>query len=147
VPWCHLTRDLQIVLQVIEGKTHPRPNDYVSDQHWNFMTRCWSMTYSDRPSAKEAGQFVGSALHPSTSLQSPSISSDEQNPGITRDEDAVRAESGCFTCRVRRMVTILNCRFFIVRRSPLLRNATSSSTNTAAAKHVLVSVYNVLVLA
>ncbi|KIK41998.1 hypothetical protein CY34DRAFT_805433 [Suillus luteus UH-Slu-Lm8-n1] len=103
VPWCHLTRDIQISYQVvIEGKMHPRPsNDYVTDQHWNFMTRCWSITITDRPPAKEAIQFVASALHLSTSLQSPSIFSDERNPGIARDKDAVRAESGCFTCRIR----------------------------------------------
>ncbi|KAG2740308.1 hypothetical protein P692DRAFT_20911863, partial [Suillus brevipes Sb2] len=64
VPWCHLIRDFQISYQVvIEGKMHPRPNDaYVTDQYWNFMTRCWSMTITDRPLAKEAVQFVGSAL-------------------------------------------------------------------------------------
>ncbi|KAG1795550.1 kinase-like domain-containing protein, partial [Suillus subaureus] len=51
VPWCHLTCDFQITYQVvIEGKIHPRPHDlYVTDRHWNFMTRCWSMPFTDRP--------------------------------------------------------------------------------------------------
>ncbi|KAG1723633.1 kinase-like domain-containing protein, partial [Suillus lakei] len=55
VPWCHLTRDFQISYQVIiEGKIHPRPHDVcVTDRHWNFMTRCWSMTPDNRPSAAE----------------------------------------------------------------------------------------------
>ncbi|KAG1759200.1 hypothetical protein EDD22DRAFT_907345, partial [Suillus occidentalis] len=83
VPWCHLVRDFQISYQVvIEGKMHPRPsNDYVTDQHWNFMTHCWSMTITDRPPAKEAVQFVGSALRTSTNSQSPrlSISGDERS--------------------------------------------------------------------
>ncbi|KAG1754110.1 hypothetical protein EDD22DRAFT_913817 [Suillus occidentalis] len=33
------------------------------------MTCCWSMTITDRPPAKEAVQFIGSALHTSTSPQ------------------------------------------------------------------------------
>ncbi|KAG1873826.1 kinase-like domain-containing protein [Suillus subluteus] len=90
VPWCHLTRDLQIMYQVaIEGKIHPRPHDvYVTDRHWNFMTCCWSMPFTDRPPAKDAVQFVNSALHLSTSPQSPtsSISSDERHPGIARND-------------------------------------------------------------
>ncbi|KAG2743557.1 kinase-like protein [Suillus brevipes Sb2] len=87
VPWCHLTRDFQISYQVvIEGKMHPRPNDaYVTDQHWNFMARCWSMTFPDRPPANEAVEFVGSALHTSTNPQSPtlSISGDERAPSTS----------------------------------------------------------------
>ncbi|KAG1821623.1 kinase-like domain-containing protein [Suillus subaureus] len=83
VPWCHLTRDFSIMYQVvIEKKMHPRPGDvYVTNRHWNFMTRCWSTTSSDRPPVGEAVQFVDSALHPSTSPQSPtlSISSNKQN--------------------------------------------------------------------
>jgi hypothetical protein len=61
---------------------HPRPNDaYVTDQHWNFMARCWSITFTDRPPAKEAVQFVGNALHTSTSPQSPTLSiSGERTP-------------------------------------------------------------------
>ncbi|KIK41995.1 hypothetical protein CY34DRAFT_29079, partial [Suillus luteus UH-Slu-Lm8-n1] len=64
VPWCHLARDFQISYQVvIEGKMHPRPNSaYVTDRYWNFMTRCWSMTVTDRPPAKKAVRFVRSAL-------------------------------------------------------------------------------------
>ncbi|KAG2743556.1 kinase-like protein [Suillus brevipes Sb2] len=90
VPWYHLTRDFQISYQVIiEGKMQPRPKDaYVTDRYWNFMTRCWSMTITDRPPAKEVVQFVGSALNMSTSTQSPtsSISSDEQHLGIARND-------------------------------------------------------------
>ncbi|KAG1754107.1 kinase-like domain-containing protein [Suillus occidentalis] len=57
VPWYHLTRDFQISYQVvIEGKMHPRPPGVdITDQHWNFMTRCWSMTFTDRPLATEGG--------------------------------------------------------------------------------------------
>ncbi|KAG2112148.1 hypothetical protein BD769DRAFT_1642591 [Suillus cothurnatus] len=119
VPWCHLPRDFQIMHQVVnEGKMHPRPHGvYVTDRHWDFMTRCWSMSLAGRPPAEEAVQFVDTALHPDTTLsissdeqmpsirpQSPilSISSDERHPGIARDEDAVCAESGCYTCRIRR---------------------------------------------
>jgi hypothetical protein len=71
VPWCHLASDFQITYQVvIKEKMHPRPNNaHVTDRYWNFMTRCWSMTIIDRPPAKEAAQFVGSALHTSTSPQ------------------------------------------------------------------------------
>ncbi|KAG0693249.1 hypothetical protein DFH29DRAFT_964966 [Suillus ampliporus] len=60
VPWGHLIREFQISYQVIiEGKKHPRPDDdRVTDELWNFMTCCWSMTPTDRPSAKEALQFV-----------------------------------------------------------------------------------------
>ncbi|KAG1841654.1 kinase-like domain-containing protein [Suillus subalutaceus] len=97
VPWCHLTREFQISYQVvIEGKMHSRPDDVcVTDPHWDFMTRCWSMSLTDRPPAKEAVRFVDSALHPNTSPQSLttspqtptlSISSDERHPGITRND-------------------------------------------------------------
>ncbi|KAG2743555.1 hypothetical protein P692DRAFT_201168508 [Suillus brevipes Sb2] len=90
VPWCHLTRDFQISYQVvIEGKMHPRPPSvYITDQHWNFMARCWSMTFTDRPLATEAVQFVGSALYKSTSSHTPtlSISSDKRHPGIARND-------------------------------------------------------------
>ncbi|KAG1887060.1 kinase-like domain-containing protein [Suillus subluteus] len=82
VPWCHLICEFQISYQVvIKGKMHPCPDDVcVTDQHWNFMTRCWSKTSTDRPPAEEAVKFVDSALHPSTSLQilALSISSDDK---------------------------------------------------------------------
>ncbi|KAG2756768.1 hypothetical protein P692DRAFT_201433834 [Suillus brevipes Sb2] len=98
VPWCHLTRDFQISYQVvIEGKMHPRPNDaYVTDWYWDFMTRCWSTTYTDRPSAKEAVHFIGSAFHPSTSPQSPtlSISGDERAPSTSPQTPTLSISSG-----------------------------------------------------
>ncbi|KAG1887057.1 kinase-like domain-containing protein [Suillus subluteus] len=54
VPWCHLTRDFQITVQVvIERKIHPRPDDVcVTDPHWDFMTRCWSMSLTDSASCQ-----------------------------------------------------------------------------------------------
>ncbi|KAG2347897.1 kinase-like protein [Suillus weaverae] len=56
---CHLTNDTAILLKVFEGKIHPRPDArYVTDQHWNFMTSCWSTIPIGRPSAVEALQFV-----------------------------------------------------------------------------------------
>ncbi|KAG2076484.1 kinase-like protein [Suillus decipiens] len=107
VPWCHLTHDFRISYQVvIEGKIHPRPHNVdVTDRHWNFMTRCWSMSRPNRPLVKEAVQFVDSTLHPSTSTKTPtssipsderysmspqtstlSISSDERHPNIARND-------------------------------------------------------------
>ncbi|KAG1723355.1 kinase-like domain-containing protein [Suillus paluster] len=64
VPWSHLSREAAILGKVIiEGEIHPRPDDdRVTDQRWNFMTRCWSKTPIDRPSAKEALQFIESEL-------------------------------------------------------------------------------------
>lgn len=81
VPWCHLTRDFQISYQVvIAGKIHPRPhNVYVTDPHWDFMTRCWSTSLTDRPLVEEAVQFVDSTLHPSTSTKTPSLSISSAN--------------------------------------------------------------------
>lgn len=59
IPWHHLANDTVILLKVIEGKIHPRPDVCcVTDQHWNFMISCWSTTPIDRPSAIEALQFV-----------------------------------------------------------------------------------------
>ncbi|OAX34381.1 kinase-like protein [Rhizopogon vinicolor AM-OR11-026] len=59
VPWSHLTSDTTILLRVVEGKPHPRPDDdCVTDQHWNFVTSCWSTKPVDRPSAEETLQFV-----------------------------------------------------------------------------------------
>ncbi|KAG1726254.1 kinase-like domain-containing protein, partial [Suillus paluster] len=63
VPWRHLTKEGTIAVRVYEGTIHPRPDDErISDQHWNFMVSCWSRTPNDRPSAKEALQFVVSQL-------------------------------------------------------------------------------------
>ncbi|KAG0693252.1 kinase-like domain-containing protein [Suillus ampliporus] len=64
VPWPHLTREAAILRKVIfEGEIHPRPNDScITDQHWNFMTRCWVINPTDRPSAKAALQFVDREL-------------------------------------------------------------------------------------
>ncbi|KAG1726252.1 kinase-like domain-containing protein, partial [Suillus paluster] len=64
VPWPHLTREAAILRKVIfEGEIHPRPNDScITDQHWNFMTRCWSIIPIDRPPAKAALQFLGHEL-------------------------------------------------------------------------------------
>lgn len=50
VPWRHLTNDTAILLKVIDGKIHPRPN--VTDQHWDFMVSCWSMIPIDRPAVE-----------------------------------------------------------------------------------------------
>ncbi|KAG2030432.1 kinase-like domain-containing protein [Suillus americanus] len=60
VPWPHLTRETAILRKVIfERELHPRPDDgCVADKFWNFMTRCWSIIPTDRPSAAEALQFV-----------------------------------------------------------------------------------------
>ncbi|KAG1750233.1 kinase-like domain-containing protein [Suillus lakei] len=71
VPWCHMTNETAVLLNVIKGNIQPRPDDVcVTDQHWNFMTCCWSTTCADRPPVEEAVQFVDNA----TLL----ISSDEQ---------------------------------------------------------------------
>ncbi|KAG1718133.1 kinase-like domain-containing protein [Suillus paluster] len=62
VPWPHLNREAAIMGKLIfEGQTHPRP-DRVTDEQWDFMTRCWCKTPTDRPSAREALQFVESEL-------------------------------------------------------------------------------------
>ncbi|KAJ8582693.1 kinase-like protein [Rhizopogon salebrosus TDB-379] len=63
IPWSHLTKENAILFKVVEGKIHPRPDGgYVTDQHWNFMTSCWSLKPVDRPSAEEALQFIGTEL-------------------------------------------------------------------------------------
>ncbi|KAG0702776.1 kinase-like domain-containing protein [Suillus ampliporus] len=63
VPWQHLTNDAAILLKVIGGEIHPRPEDScVTDQCWDFMTRCWSMAAIDRPSAEEALEFLDREL-------------------------------------------------------------------------------------
>ncbi|KAG0693253.1 kinase-like domain-containing protein [Suillus ampliporus] len=64
VPWPHLTREAAILRKVMfEREMHPRPDDVcVTDQHWNFMTRCWSIIPIDRPSAEEALHFVDREL-------------------------------------------------------------------------------------
>ncbi|KAG1726248.1 kinase-like domain-containing protein [Suillus paluster] len=61
VPWHHLKIDFAIWSKVTVGEIYPRPG-CVTDRHWNFMTRCWSMTPTDRPSATEVLQFVDSKL-------------------------------------------------------------------------------------
>ncbi|KAG0693254.1 kinase-like domain-containing protein [Suillus ampliporus] len=63
VPWQHLTNETAILLKVVEGQIHPRPdNPCITDRSWNFMTRCWSKSPIDRPSTEEALQFVTSEL-------------------------------------------------------------------------------------
>ncbi|KAG1750220.1 kinase-like domain-containing protein [Suillus lakei] len=63
IPWPHLARDAAILRKVAEGEIHPRPDDdRVTDQHWEFMTSCWSKTPIDRPSAEEALEFVDREL-------------------------------------------------------------------------------------
>ncbi|KAG1887064.1 hypothetical protein F4604DRAFT_1916886 [Suillus subluteus] len=147
IPWRDSAKDTAVLLKVIGGEIHPRPNVcYVTGQQWDFMTCCWSTTPIDRPPAEEAVQFVDSALHTSTSPQTQTLSisgdeqnpstspqssilsipSDERHPGMAHDEGAVcataapkpptqarrtgapkakgavRAKSGCHTCRIRR---------------------------------------------
>ncbi|KAG0702800.1 kinase-like domain-containing protein [Suillus ampliporus] len=64
VPWPHLNREAAILRKVMfEREMHPRPDDVcVTDQHWNFMTRCWSIIPIDRPSAEEALHFIDRKL-------------------------------------------------------------------------------------
>jgi hypothetical protein len=48
---------------IMERQKHPRPaDDHITDQHWNFMTSCWSMMVINRPSAEEALLFINSEL-------------------------------------------------------------------------------------
>ncbi|KAG1835176.1 kinase-like domain-containing protein [Suillus variegatus] len=64
LPWCHLTCEYKMYQVIFERKQHPRPAhcDRITDQHWNFMTSCWSENPFDRPSAKEALQFIDHEL-------------------------------------------------------------------------------------
>ncbi|KAG1852937.1 kinase-like domain-containing protein [Suillus tomentosus] len=63
LPWCHLTSEQQMYRVIFERKQHPRPADHsITDQHWNLMTSCWSENPFDRPSAKEALQFIDHEL-------------------------------------------------------------------------------------
>ncbi|KAG1750241.1 kinase-like domain-containing protein [Suillus lakei] len=63
VPWCHLTRDIHMYQVISERKMHPRPDDdRITDQHWNFMTSCWSRAPIDRPSAEKTLQVIDSEL-------------------------------------------------------------------------------------
>ncbi|KAG1781802.1 kinase-like domain-containing protein [Suillus placidus] len=64
VPWPHLINAAAILRKVVfEEETHPRPDDNrVTDQHWRFMTLCWSKEPDARPSAGEALQFIDSEL-------------------------------------------------------------------------------------
>ncbi|KAG1750871.1 kinase-like domain-containing protein [Suillus lakei] len=77
VPWCHMTNETAVLLKVIGGNIQPYPDDVcgTAGRHWNFMTRCWSMTSTDRPPAEEAVRFVDRA-----------ISMDERHPSITRND-------------------------------------------------------------
>ncbi|KAG2361472.1 kinase-like domain-containing protein [Suillus spraguei] len=63
LPWSHLTRNYQRYQVIFKRKKHPRPaDDRVTDQHWNFMTLCWSKEPDACPSAGQALQFVDSEL-------------------------------------------------------------------------------------
>ncbi|KAG1870673.1 kinase-like domain-containing protein [Suillus subalutaceus] len=64
IPWPHLINVAAILRKVIfEEETHPRPDDNrVTDQHWKFITLCWSKEPDARPSAEKALQFIGSEL-------------------------------------------------------------------------------------
>ncbi|KAG2347902.1 kinase-like protein [Suillus weaverae] len=64
VPWPHLINAAAILRKVVvEEETHPRPDDdRVTDQHWKFMTLCWSKEPDARPSAEEALQFIDNEL-------------------------------------------------------------------------------------
>ncbi|KAG1723353.1 kinase-like domain-containing protein [Suillus paluster] len=61
VPWRHLKNDFAIWSKVTAGEIHPHPHGVI-DPHWDFVTRCWSKTPTDRPSAKEVLQFIDSEL-------------------------------------------------------------------------------------
>ncbi|KAG1723359.1 kinase-like domain-containing protein [Suillus paluster] len=62
LPWPHLKREIAVMVTVSTGnETHPRP-DRVTNQQWDFITRCLSKTPMKRPSAKEALQFVDREL-------------------------------------------------------------------------------------
>ncbi|KAG2076614.1 kinase-like protein [Suillus decipiens] len=63
IPWPHLTHDYQMYQAICERKMHPRPaDDRITDQHWKFMTFCWSEKSDARPSAEKALQFIDSEL-------------------------------------------------------------------------------------
>ncbi|KAG2083155.1 hypothetical protein BD769DRAFT_638699 [Suillus cothurnatus] len=63
LPWSHLTREIQMYQVIMERQKHPRPaDDHITDQHWNFMTSCWSRMVINRPSAEEALLFINSEL-------------------------------------------------------------------------------------
>ncbi|KAG1821530.1 kinase-like domain-containing protein [Suillus subaureus] len=60
----HLINMAAILRKVIfEEETHPRPDDdRVTDQHWKFISLCWSKEPDARPSAEKALQFIDSEL-------------------------------------------------------------------------------------
>ncbi|KAG1887181.1 kinase-like domain-containing protein, partial [Suillus subluteus] len=64
VPWPHLINVAAILRKVIfEEETHPRPDDNrATDQHWKFITLCWSKEPDARLSAEKALQFIDSEL-------------------------------------------------------------------------------------
>ncbi|KAG2030436.1 kinase-like domain-containing protein [Suillus americanus] len=62
IPWPHLINPTAILRKMIFEETHPRPDNHVTDRHWNFITSCWSKTPTNRPSAKEALQFIDCEL-------------------------------------------------------------------------------------
>ncbi|KIK34715.1 hypothetical protein CY34DRAFT_41950, partial [Suillus luteus UH-Slu-Lm8-n1] len=63
LPWCHLTSDYQMYHVIFERKRHPRPvDDRITDQHWGFMTSCWSKVPVERPSAEETLHFIDCEL-------------------------------------------------------------------------------------
>lgn len=49
---------------IFERKQHPRPAHCgrITDQHWNFMTSCWSENSFDRPSTEEVLHFIDHEL-------------------------------------------------------------------------------------
>jgi serine/threonine protein kinase len=64
IPWPHLINAAAILRKVIfEEEIHPRPDDNrVTDQHWKFMTLCWSKEPDARPSAEKALRFIDGEL-------------------------------------------------------------------------------------
>ena len=57
MPYHHLRRDAEVLLELNQGVHPPRPPE-LADEHWALIWRCWADVPSTRPTVTEVAECV-----------------------------------------------------------------------------------------
>lgn len=65
IPYHHLKRDAEVLLELNQGVHPPRPPE-LADEHWALIWRCWAEVPSARPAVTEVFEYVQHHFRPSS---------------------------------------------------------------------------------